>query len=473
MGGRVDLQNPRELFSPIDQNAVHSSMELRLSSPPALTLNVVIPSSMSKSYDEPTLSQPLVSVVMLCYGHKPYLEEAMRSVALQEYSNWEIIVVDDGSPDNCGELAKTIWERHRWGSAGNQLKVIVQANLGAAASRNAGILASRGTWICCLDGDDALSLDYFSLAVQLLQDDRSCNVIYGNQIYYHEKIQSNAIRGSWNVPPYSPQRVLSEGPFPVPTLFQRSLYDLSAGFNPSMPWGSEDWVFWIELSKHGVIPRKINKVTSHYRYKETSKMRKKQQYPEFRPILRTLFPSLYHPRQLLEDHVEIACTIHDDTVAYIEQRILKNFPTNSAEPYLWLGLHKEGKGFYREAIQDYQLAKELASPSDWQPSFRLVLAYAHKGWMNEFEKEWSHIEKNYPELSRIMILNEDLGGKSKEDKEKNVDVDNKKNVESDDGQQRQPASPAVENETVAVNLRQQRRNEAIAKLQVWLEPICQ
>ena len=54
-----------------------------------------------------------------------------------------------------------------------------------------------------------------------------------------------------------------------------------------------------------------------------------------------------------------------------------------------------------------------------------------------------------------------------------MNVDNKKNVISDDGQQRQPASPAVENETVAVNLRQQRRNEAISKLQVWLEPICQ
>ena len=93
-----------------------------------------------------TAAHPLVSVIIPCYNHGSYLQQAVESATQQSYPAIEVIVVDDGSTDNTREVAA--------GLAG--VKYIYQANQGLSAARNTGIAASKGEFLVFLDADDWL-----------------------------------------------------------------------------------------------------------------------------------------------------------------------------------------------------------------------------------------------------------------------------------------------------------------------------
>lgn len=88
---------------------------------------------------------PLVSVVVTAYNHGRYIQETLRSVFAQTYSNFEVIVVDDGSTDDTSAKLQIFNDR---------ILYIHQENQGVAASRNTGIQKARGEFIALLDGDD-------------------------------------------------------------------------------------------------------------------------------------------------------------------------------------------------------------------------------------------------------------------------------------------------------------------------------
>jgi len=91
------------------------------------------------------LFTPLVSVVIPTYNSADFLIQALNSVLNQTYSNYEIIVVDDGSSDNTSQAIEP------WRS---QIRYIYQDNQGVAAARNRGIDAATGDFIAFLDADD-------------------------------------------------------------------------------------------------------------------------------------------------------------------------------------------------------------------------------------------------------------------------------------------------------------------------------
>ena len=93
-------------------------------------------------------SQPMVSVVMPAYNAARYIEEAVRSVLSQGWSNLEVVVVNDGSKDGTAAVVRAI--------ADPRVRVIDQPNGGVSSARNAGIEEARGEFIAFLDADDAL-----------------------------------------------------------------------------------------------------------------------------------------------------------------------------------------------------------------------------------------------------------------------------------------------------------------------------
>ena len=88
---------------------------------------------------------PLVSVVVTAYNHGRYIQETLRSVFAQTYSNFEVIVVDDGSTDDTSIKLQAFKDR---------ILYVHQENQGVAASRNAGVQKAKGEFIALLDGDD-------------------------------------------------------------------------------------------------------------------------------------------------------------------------------------------------------------------------------------------------------------------------------------------------------------------------------
>lgn len=93
---------------------------------------------------------PEISVIVPAYNAGRFLDDCLTSVAKQEHSVFEVIIVDDGSTDNTGAIAA------RFAEGDKRFRVIRQANKGVGAARNAGLEASKGGYILFLDADDTL-----------------------------------------------------------------------------------------------------------------------------------------------------------------------------------------------------------------------------------------------------------------------------------------------------------------------------
>jgi len=90
----------------------------------------------------------LISVIVPIYKVEEYLDRCVRSIAEQTYTNLEIILVDDGSPDGCPAMCD------RWAEKDSRIKVIHKENGGLSDARNAGLRIAMGEYISFIDSDD-------------------------------------------------------------------------------------------------------------------------------------------------------------------------------------------------------------------------------------------------------------------------------------------------------------------------------
>ena len=105
---------------------------------------------------------PLVSIIVPVYKVEKYLAEAVEPLLRQTYTNIEIILIDDGSPDNCGALCDN------YALSDSRVKVVHQENRGLAAARNRGLQECQGDYIICVDSDDIVSEDYVELLLGMV-----------------------------------------------------------------------------------------------------------------------------------------------------------------------------------------------------------------------------------------------------------------------------------------------------------------
>ena len=107
--------------------------------------------------------EPLVSVIIPVYKVEKYIEHCLRSVMNQTYSRLEIIAVDDGSPDNSGEICD------RLALEDGRIKVYHNENGGVSAARNFGLDHASGAFIAYIDSDDYVSENYIEYLVELAE----------------------------------------------------------------------------------------------------------------------------------------------------------------------------------------------------------------------------------------------------------------------------------------------------------------
>ena len=112
----------------------------------------------------------LVSIIIPCYRQARYLGQAICSALAQTYPHVEVIVVDDGSPDEAAEVA----------SRYVGVRLIRQANRGVAAARNVGLLASGGEYVIFLDADDRLLENAVEIGVETLTAHPNCAFVCGH-----------------------------------------------------------------------------------------------------------------------------------------------------------------------------------------------------------------------------------------------------------------------------------------------------
>lgn len=103
----------------------------------------------------------LVSVIVPVYGTEAYLDRCIFSIINQTYRNLEIILVDDGSPDECPQMCD------KWAKSDVRIKVIHKVNGGVSSARNTGIVFANGDYLYFLDSDDWIELDLVERVMQL------------------------------------------------------------------------------------------------------------------------------------------------------------------------------------------------------------------------------------------------------------------------------------------------------------------
>lgn len=114
------------------------------------------------------MAQPTLSIIVPVYNVEKYLAQCIDSILAQTFRDFELILVDDGSPDNCPALCDAAAQKDA------RIRVIHQKNGGLSAARNAGLDIARGEWVSFIDSDDWIEVDMYEAlyhAVQKYQAD--------------------------------------------------------------------------------------------------------------------------------------------------------------------------------------------------------------------------------------------------------------------------------------------------------------
>ena len=105
-----------------------------------------------------------VTIIVAIYNSEKFLRKCIESIIGQTYKNLEIILVDDGSPDNSGRICDDYAKEDK------RIKVIHRKNGGACAARNSGLMAATGEYVSIIDGDDWLESDYIEYLMKIVND---------------------------------------------------------------------------------------------------------------------------------------------------------------------------------------------------------------------------------------------------------------------------------------------------------------
>ena len=110
--------------------------------------------------------RPEISIIVAVYKGEKYLNGCVDAILNQTFRDFEVILVDDGSPDNCPAMCDAIAKRD------SRVRVIHQQNKGVDGAKNAGIDSARGNWIGFVDQDDLIDKTYYEKLYHAAQQAR-------------------------------------------------------------------------------------------------------------------------------------------------------------------------------------------------------------------------------------------------------------------------------------------------------------
>lgn len=125
------------------------------------------------------IEKPIVSVIIPVYNVEKFIGRCIESVMAQEFSNFELLLVDDGSTDDSGNKCDN------YSKQDPRIKVIHKNNGGVSSARNTALEVASGEYICFIDGDDYVKKDYLSYFIYLLES-TGAEAAYSSNLFYGE-----------------------------------------------------------------------------------------------------------------------------------------------------------------------------------------------------------------------------------------------------------------------------------------------
>ncbi len=306
---------------------------------------------------------PKISVIIPCYNQARYLPEAVESLVHQTYTNWECIIVNDGSTDDTVEVANRLIARY----PDKQIRFIDKPHSGVSDTRNAGIEVATGQWILPLDSDDMFEPSFMQKAMDIVNHESKVDVVFSNMQEF------GASHGQWIPDEYSREQVMLTDTMPYASLYRKELWHKVGGYDKplSVIRQPEDWSFWISCSKHNVVVKRIRERLFLYRVHSQSTYLTKIK-PNRRlawAFVATCHPDLYSPQVLVE-----AWRLISDCPDGVYARIIEATEKcpNSGLSCFWRALVERKHCQKDEATKHCLEAVEKARRNDWQAAFILM-----------------------------------------------------------------------------------------------------
>lgn len=196
----------------------------------------------------PCKESPKVSVIIPTYNRADLLRQAIRSVLLQTYDNFEIIIVDDGSTDNTSAVVGSFSD--------DRIRYFWQENQERSAARNNGIREARGEYLAFLDSDDVWLSDRLAIQTKLLECHSQSPLAHGKYLRIDENnalvspMEAYHRSNDIEVRDYSQDLELGCCVGILTVLVRRSAFEAVGGFDQQLSL-AEDWDMWLRISELG------------------------------------------------------------------------------------------------------------------------------------------------------------------------------------------------------------------------------
>ena len=266
---------------------------------------------------------PLVSIIMPCYRKEQYIAETLASVEAQTHSEWELILIDDSSPDDTTGAARRYIESHNWPA--EKAIYLHQENQGPSAARNNGILHSHGKYILPLDPDDTIEPTYIGRCVAILENQPEIKLVYC------EADSFGAWEGQWPHREYNYETLLWYNLIHNSAIYRRLDYDKTQGYNPNMRHGLEDWDFYLSLLAPQDQVYCIDEILYHWR--ASAEQRTEDADAHQLELL----------RQIYHNHKDLYEPYHQDVVFFHEMWTYYEYHYQQAEKLRHTKAYRLGK----------------------------------------------------------------------------------------------------------------------------------
>jgi glycosyltransferase involved in cell wall biosynthesis len=183
---------------------------------------------------------PLVSIVIPCYKGERYLAEAVNSCLAQTHRELEVIIVNDASPDRCGEIADEFARRDP------RVRVLHHpANQGVANAFNTGFDAARGEFMTRLAQDDLFAPHALAVMLQALQATPAAGMVYCDE----QSMDENGQLLSVTKKPAPEATLVGGNKIGLCVMWRRTVWDKVGKFNPRYDT-AEDYDYWLRIREH-------------------------------------------------------------------------------------------------------------------------------------------------------------------------------------------------------------------------------
>jgi glycosyltransferase involved in cell wall biosynthesis len=208
---------------------------------------------------------PSVSVIMPAYNVEPYIGEAIRSALAQTFTDFELIVVDDGSKDGTAEVVKELVKHDR------RVKLVQQTNRGLAGARNSALRAARGEFFALLDSDDLWEPTFLAEQMAILRARPEVDIVSGNGWCLGGAKHGQLARPC---PDPRPEPDLAsiigdEWSVFIMSVVRRQVYTAIGPFDEEMR-SNEDYDFWLRAAVAGFTFARNDRPLGHYRIRTDS-----------------------------------------------------------------------------------------------------------------------------------------------------------------------------------------------------------